>query len=117
MWRTGLAALQHVGSSRTRAQTRIPCIGRRILNHGATREAQDPTFLTAKRKHYLYLPGLILFPGPLWLFKKYLFGDSDESLQNALKIIGDEHIGICTPNFRLCLKTTKKNDFSFLDLF
>ena len=34
----GLVALQHVGSSRTRAQTCFPCIGRRILNHCATRE-------------------------------------------------------------------------------
>ena len=30
----------HVGSSQTRAQTCVPCIGRRILNHCATREAQ-----------------------------------------------------------------------------
>ena len=28
----------HVGSSRIRARTRVPCIGRRILNHCATRE-------------------------------------------------------------------------------
>ena len=28
LWRTGLVALQHVGSSRTRAQTHVPCIGR-----------------------------------------------------------------------------------------
>ena len=34
----GLAALQHVGSSRTRARTRIPCIGWRIPTHCATRE-------------------------------------------------------------------------------
>ena len=27
-----------MGSSRTRARTRVPCIGRRILNHCATRE-------------------------------------------------------------------------------
>ena len=33
LWRMGLVALQHVGSSRTRAQTCVPCIGRRILNH------------------------------------------------------------------------------------
>ena len=38
MWRTGLVAPQHVGSSRTRAQTHVPCIGRLILNHFATRE-------------------------------------------------------------------------------
>ena len=29
---------RHVGSSRTRAPTRVPCIGRRILNHCTTRE-------------------------------------------------------------------------------
>ena len=34
----GLVALWHVGSSRTRARTRVPCTGRRILNHCATRE-------------------------------------------------------------------------------
>ena len=33
LWLTGLAALQHVGSSRTRDQTHVSCIGRQILNH------------------------------------------------------------------------------------
>ena len=40
LWCTGLVAPWHVGSSRTRARTRVPCIGRRILNHCTTREAQ-----------------------------------------------------------------------------
>ena len=40
LWRTGLVAPQHVGSSRTRARTRVPCIGWRILNHCTTREAR-----------------------------------------------------------------------------
>ena len=35
----GLLSLQHVGSSRTKARTRVPFIGRQILNHCATREA------------------------------------------------------------------------------
>ena len=35
----GLVAPRHVGSSQTRARTRVPCIGRQILNHCATREA------------------------------------------------------------------------------
>ena len=39
LWRTGLVAPRHVGSSRTRARTPVPCIGRQILNHCATREA------------------------------------------------------------------------------
>ena len=38
LWRMGLVAPRHVGSSRARARTRIPCIGRRILNHCTTRE-------------------------------------------------------------------------------
>ena len=42
LWRTGLVAPWLVGSSRTRARTRVPCIGRRILNHCAIREV--PTF-------------------------------------------------------------------------
>ena len=36
----GLVALWHVGSSQTRARTHVPCIGRQILNHCATREAR-----------------------------------------------------------------------------
>ena len=35
----GPVAPRHVGSSQTRARTRVPCIGRQILNHCATREA------------------------------------------------------------------------------
>ena len=40
LWLTGLVAPWHVGSSQTRAQTRIPHIGRQILNHCATREVR-----------------------------------------------------------------------------
>ena len=36
---TGLVAPWHVGSSQTRARTRVPCICRQTLNHCATREA------------------------------------------------------------------------------
>ena len=43
-WLTGPAALWHVGSSRTGAQTRVPCIGRQTLNHCVTREAQEADF-------------------------------------------------------------------------
>ena len=39
VWLTGLVAPRHVGSSQTRARTRVACIGRQILNHCATREA------------------------------------------------------------------------------
>ena len=39
LWLTGPAAPRHVGSSQTRARTRVPCIARQTLNHCATREA------------------------------------------------------------------------------
>ena len=42
----GLAAPRHVGSTWTRARTCVPCIGRRILNHCATRETH--LFLSLK---------------------------------------------------------------------
>ena len=41
LWHTGLVAPWHVGSSRTRARTRVPCIDRQILNDCATREAHS----------------------------------------------------------------------------
>ena len=41
LWLTGPVAPQHMGSSQTRAQTRVPCIGRQIPNHCATREALE----------------------------------------------------------------------------
>ena len=44
LWLTGLVAPRHVGSSQTGARTRVPCIGRQILNHCATREAQEIFF-------------------------------------------------------------------------
>ena len=44
LWLMGLVALRHVGSSQTRAQTRVPCIGRQILNHCATRDAKKYNF-------------------------------------------------------------------------
>ena len=39
LWCTGLVAPRHLGSSRTKARTHVPCVGRWILNHCATREA------------------------------------------------------------------------------
>ena len=39
-----LVALGHVGSSRTRDRTCVPCIGRRILNQWTTREVPEIEF-------------------------------------------------------------------------
>ncbi|XP_059999428.1 COMM domain-containing protein 10 isoform X2 [Lagenorhynchus albirostris] len=57
-WLTGLADPWHVGSSRTRARTRVPCIGRQTLNHCATREAhcatrEAPFYIFFKGNHLL----------------------------------------------------------------
>ena len=51
LWHAGLLAPRHVGSSRTRARTRVPCTGRRTLNHCATRKAQQFEFLIAYDFH------------------------------------------------------------------
>ena len=45
LWCMGLVAPWHVGSSKTRAQTHVPCIGRWTLNHCTTREAPTVHFL------------------------------------------------------------------------
>ena len=45
LWLAGRLALRHVGFSQTRARTHVPCIGRQILNHCATREAPGSDFL------------------------------------------------------------------------
>ena len=53
----GLVAPQHVGSSRIRAQTCVPCIGRRILNHCATREVPLSNFSYAdvQREDFIWV--------------------------------------------------------------
>ena len=52
----GFVALWHVGFSRTRARTRVPCIGRWILNHCATREVPPEQILKAvlRTSHCMY---------------------------------------------------------------
>ena len=50
-WLTGPAAPRHVGSSQTRARTRVPCISRQTPNHCATREA--PIYF--KMVSYMYM--------------------------------------------------------------
>ena len=44
-WLRGPVAPRHVGSSQTRARTRVPRIGRQTLNHCATREALNPLLM------------------------------------------------------------------------
>ena len=51
LWLTGPVAPWHAGSSQTGARTRVPCIGRQILNHCATREA-PPLFYISSFDHF-----------------------------------------------------------------
>ena len=44
LWLTGPVAPRHVGSSQTRARTRVPRISRQTPNHCATREAPEYIF-------------------------------------------------------------------------
>ena len=74
MWLTGPVAPWHVGSSQTRARTRVSCIGRQILNHCATREAP-----------------VKLFSDPSILKKKFRGADST----SWLSVLLAEFLGIC----------------------
>ena len=56
LWLTGLVTPQHVGSSQTGARTRVPCIGKQILNHCATREA---LFFFFNKFIYLFIFGCV----------------------------------------------------------
>ena len=40
LWHMSLVALQHVKSSRIRDKNHVPCVGRQILNHWTSKEAQ-----------------------------------------------------------------------------
>ena len=54
LWLTGPVAPRHAGSSQTRARTRVPCTGRQILNHCATREAPPYRFLMSSSVLHFY---------------------------------------------------------------
>ena len=55
LWHMGLVAPQHVESSPTRCQTRVPCIGRRIPIHCATREVLLLHFLLFLSRIYIQM--------------------------------------------------------------
>ena len=66
LWLTGLVAPRHVGSSQTRARTRVPCISRQILNHCATREAWEYSFFLIYLS--IYLIYLFIYLWLPWVF-------------------------------------------------
>ena len=92
LWRPGLVALRHVGSSQTRARTCVPGIGRQILNHCTTREALltlsiwncIPFSSGEISFSFFFLERILLF------FKKnfiYLFGCTRSQLQQADSLV------------------------------
>ena len=58
LWHSGLVALQHMGSSRTKDWIHVPYIGKWILNHRTTREV--PCF-TIERHFLLDMSDFFLF--------------------------------------------------------
>ena len=101
----------HVGSSQTRAGTRVPCIGRQILNHCATREALWIYFLWLY--YYKVLGNFLIYEGlsatkkTSWfqnpsIFKIYLLisngtgwvsweENSEMEIKCAESLLGDQH--------------------------
>ena len=74
LWCTGLVAPQHVGSSRTRVRTHVPCVGRWIPNHCATREALQYSIVNYSH-HAVYStsPGLMyLITGSVYLLTPFI---------------------------------------------
>ena len=67
MWRTGLAAPRHVGSSQTRARTHVARIGRRLLNHCTTREVH-PVYI----KNTINLFNIIFYIYRIYIYIEYM---------------------------------------------
>ena len=60
-----------MGSSWTRGQTHVPCVGRHILNHWTTREV--PSLICIAAKIFLQLPAALPFLFLLLLVPMILF--------------------------------------------
>ena len=68
-WNDWVTPLRLVGSSQTRDTTRVPCIGRWILNHWIPREVLEETYLTkgeswSKNTHHFFFWILFIY---IWL--------------------------------------------------
>ena len=106
LWLTGPVAPWHVGSSQTRARTRVPCIGRQILNHCATREAQVFFLTVAPRgMRDLSSPTRDRNPRPLqWKHRVSATGLPGKS-QNFLPFEGQTR-SYCMCRYFVCLFTS-----------
>ena len=95
MWLTGPVAPWHVGSSQTRARTRVPCIGRQILNHCATREARDSCFILSSEA----LPRV----SALWLTLGTQVSRINHKSRPLYLTLGTLHDPLANPHFQKSL--------------
>ena len=91
-----------MGSSRTRARTHVPCIGRRILNHCTTREAPCSCLIDL-------IFGIIwifvyLFAFLLYLFSLYFVSDCYWYIRLQIKTICLSHFKMYTLFFLILLQ-------------
>ena len=70
-WCKGLVSPQHVGSSQTRDQTCVPCIGRRILNLWTTREVPSHKFERDCFMSITLVMSLHVYVWDSWLQRRY----------------------------------------------
>ena len=90
LWCAALVVLQHVRSFWTRDQTHVPCLGRWILNHWATRAVKLFSFETERDMTDKVMNFPESFPEVLSLLKWSVLGEVAEGL------VGDVRFGkIC----------------------
>ena len=73
LWLTGPAAPRHVGSSETRARTRVPCTSRQTLNHCATREALHLCLYSCLTPRFIRTPFFFFWIPHICVSIRYLF--------------------------------------------
>ena len=104
-WLTGLVAPRHVGSSWTRAQTRVPCTGRQIHNHCTTREAQCLFLIRTTARQYKRpmrkYGECLCYHNFFGIYKRWTthkFGDFDIHVDYELSINADTCIKLLEEN-------------------
>ena len=86
LWRLGLVAPRHVGSSGTRDRTCVPCIGRQTLDHQTTREALQNEFI---KKNFFFNKWCLHVSGTHLLLTRIT--DEETQAQRSLVIYESSH--------------------------
>ena len=115
LWRTGLVAPRHVGSSQTRARTCVPCIGRQILNHCTTREA----LLSILNSILFMVWGIVVSSCLFNMLSSFSSKFIEENLKSLLKANMWESTSEFSIVFQLCifLALSHSLDYSNLKIF